>query len=163
LSYVDGLGTPAGSGTPFAPIVPIPAGVGFRAYALVNRLGRIYVGQTGCLSHRIIVHNGGGCRSTRAGRPWRLLFSVGCSDREEAVKMERCLRWSFYLDGRHRCFDTKVQRVVSTRECLNYGDGLPCVQVMVNGEVVRSFRGRPWGVHNETMVRCDGCIARHRA
>ena len=54
--------------------------------------GTFYVGITSRLRRRIREHNLGYCRSTRARRPWRLLYKEECRDHVEAREREKQLR-----------------------------------------------------------------------
>jgi len=51
-------------------------------------LGRFYVGQTQNLEERILLHNSGRNKSTKAGIPWKIIYFETCSDRTEAVTKE---------------------------------------------------------------------------
>ncbi len=52
----------------------------------------IYIGSTADLKNRLNLHNFGKVRSTKAYRPWKLLESMECSSRSDAVKLERFLK-----------------------------------------------------------------------
>ena len=51
--------------------------------------GDLYVGSTENVENRFRRHNGGLVRSTKAYRPWKLLETISCSTRSEAVQKER--------------------------------------------------------------------------
>lgn len=58
-------------------------------YVLANASGDIYVGQSGYSAiDRLEKHNAGKNVSSRAGRPWRLLYSLPCNSRKDAVGLE---------------------------------------------------------------------------
>ncbi len=60
---------------------------------------RTYVGQTEARDRRISEHNVGKVRSTRGYRPWKLVYSEECKNREEALKLEK---WFKSAAGRKR-------------------------------------------------------------
>jgi len=49
---------------------------------------RYYVGQTNDIDKRIIRHNSGYVRSTKAYKPWKLMYSEAYPTRSEAMKIE---------------------------------------------------------------------------
>ena len=49
---------------------------------------RYYTGQTSDLENRLHRHRNGLEKSTRHGRPWRLVWSKQCTSRAEAVALE---------------------------------------------------------------------------
>ena len=51
--------------------------------------GYIYIGVTGDLEKRLNKHNGGGNRSTRLHKPFRLIYSEDYRGKTEALKRER--------------------------------------------------------------------------
>ncbi|MFH0907814.1 MAG: GIY-YIG nuclease family protein [bacterium] len=51
--------------------------------------GRLYKGQTQDIEQRVRQHNTGKTRSTKAGRPWRLVYSETYAAREQAIERER--------------------------------------------------------------------------
>lgn len=54
--------------------------------------GRYYIGQGKDLRVRLKKHNNGESRSTKGGRPWRLVYSEDYPTRSEAVRRERYLK-----------------------------------------------------------------------
>ncbi|MDD7885048.1 GIY-YIG nuclease family protein [Flavivirga sp. 57AJ16] len=52
-------------------------------------LDRYYAGQTKDIVGRLAVHNQGGKKYTTKGIPWKLIKTYRCSDRSEAVRLER--------------------------------------------------------------------------
>ncbi|MCF8449028.1 MAG: GIY-YIG nuclease family protein [Taibaiella sp.] len=54
--------------------------------------GHFYVGMTQDVTKRVIMHNNGGNRSTKAHRPWTLFFMEEYSNRIEARKREVYLK-----------------------------------------------------------------------
>ncbi|MBC8770644.1 GIY-YIG nuclease family protein [Arenibacter sp. BSSL-BM3] len=50
---------------------------------------RYYVGQTNNVEKRLVTHNIGGKKYTSKGRPWILIKTYLCTDRTEAVQLER--------------------------------------------------------------------------
>ena len=64
-------------------------------YLLRSSAGRTYVGISVDVERRLAQHNGelpGGARSTRAGRPWRVLRRWGPFDHSRAAQLERQLK-----------------------------------------------------------------------
>ena len=51
-------------------------------------LKRFYVGHTYDIVGRLAVHNRGGKKYTTKGIPWRLIKTIPCSSRSEAVRLE---------------------------------------------------------------------------
>jgi len=54
--------------------------------------GNLYIGSTGDLSRRLLLHNNGKVKSTKAYRPWKLLGFEKFKTRSEAVRRERFLK-----------------------------------------------------------------------
>ncbi len=62
----------------------------FKVYALISRkAGRIYVGITSNLGHRIREHNTGRTKSTKGYRPWELLHFQVVENRIVARELEK--------------------------------------------------------------------------
>lgn len=64
-------------------------------YLLRSSTGRTYVGISVDLERRLAQHNGelpGGAKSTRAGRPWKVVRSWGPFDRSRASSLEHQLK-----------------------------------------------------------------------
>jgi putative endonuclease len=62
-------------------------------YALRSDVdGACYVGISSHLQRRIKEHNGGHSASTRAKRPWRLIYREECNDHASARKREVFLK-----------------------------------------------------------------------
>ena len=62
-------------------------------YAIESLMdGRIYVGMTTDLDRRLKEHNGGKTRSTKAYRPWKVLFTEECESRISARSREKFLK-----------------------------------------------------------------------
>ena len=53
---------------------------------------RHYIGQTNNLEDRLKRHNGGKVKSTKAGKPWKLIYSEEYKDRQTAYKRERKIK-----------------------------------------------------------------------
>ncbi len=63
------------------------------AYVLKSQIrGFIYVGSTQNVDKRILLHNQGKVRSTKAYRPWQLLEVHSFDTRSEAVRYELFLK-----------------------------------------------------------------------
>ncbi|MBI1766871.1 MAG: GIY-YIG nuclease family protein [Ignavibacteriales bacterium] len=54
--------------------------------------GRYYKGQTEDIEARLRRHNRGDSKSTKAGRPWELVYVEEYSSRAEAIHRERLLK-----------------------------------------------------------------------
>ena len=52
----------------------------------------LYIGSTENVARRVVLHNVGKARSTKAYRPWKLLGYEDCASRSEAVRRERFLK-----------------------------------------------------------------------
>jgi putative endonuclease len=62
-------------------------------YAIFNSFNcEIYVGITGSFERRLIEHNSGKNRYTKAFMPWELYYSEECSDYSSARKREKYLK-----------------------------------------------------------------------
>ena len=58
-------------------------------YILYSKsLEKYYTGQTNNLKDRLHRHNSGWQKHTKKGKPWKLVWSRSCKNREEAVKLE---------------------------------------------------------------------------
>mgnify|MGYP001819676468 FL=1 len=67
--------------------------VQFHTYILESvDTGKLYIGQTSDLGKRVQRHNSGGSRYTKGKGPWKLLFSVSCKTRSEAILLEKRLK-----------------------------------------------------------------------
>ncbi|WP_242119545.1 GIY-YIG nuclease family protein [Aestuariivivens sediminicola] len=65
----------------------------YKVYVLYSeRLNQYYVGQTGNIEKRLKVHNKGGNKYTTRGMPWKLIDAYSCSNRSEAVRLERKIK-----------------------------------------------------------------------
>ncbi|MGC9364202.1 MAG: GIY-YIG nuclease family protein [Fidelibacterota bacterium] len=53
---------------------------------------RYYIGQTGDLNRRLVEHNSGQSKSTRAGIPWQLVYRCQFDNRRAAVHYESYLK-----------------------------------------------------------------------
>jgi len=62
-----------------------------------KRTHKRYVGITNNLGRRLKEHNGGNCRSTKAGAPWKLIYKEIFDSHEEARKREK-----FFKSGQGR-------------------------------------------------------------
>jgi putative endonuclease len=65
----------------------------FYVYILYSQgLQRYYVGSTQAVEKRIQEHNSGKSVSTRAGAPWKLIYTESFTTRSEAVLRERKIK-----------------------------------------------------------------------
>ena len=56
--------------------------------------GRLYKGMSEDVSARLVIHNKGKVSSTKAYRPWKLVYSEPCKDSNEARVREKYLKSS---------------------------------------------------------------------
>ena len=65
----------------------------FYVYVLQSQVdGRLYKGLTQNIIERLGQHNKGKTKSTKAFRPWKLLYYEGFNSREEAREREKYLK-----------------------------------------------------------------------
>jgi len=64
----------------------------FFVYILKNSSGKFYTGQTNDLEDRIVRHNSGMVKSTRAGIAWELVYSTKVHSRSEALLLEKRIK-----------------------------------------------------------------------
>lgn len=65
----------------------------FFTYAIRSEKdGRIYVGMSRDVDRRILEHNGGFVKSTKAYRPWKIIFKKLMGNRADARKEEKRLK-----------------------------------------------------------------------
>ena len=84
------------------PRVRIPASpqtkMGFHIYILYSpEFNKTYVGQTNNLHSRLEYHNKGKVRSTKAYKPWMMIYSEDFTSRSGAMKREK---WFKSSEGR---------------------------------------------------------------
>jgi len=53
---------------------------------------RFYTGLTSRVKSRLAEHNGGQCRHTASGTPWKLVVVIAFADSRRAVEFERYLK-----------------------------------------------------------------------
>ena len=66
----------------------------FAVYAIQAKNGRIYVGQSENVEHRLDAHNKGAVPSTKADRPWTMIKCETFGTREQARFFEWQLKRS---------------------------------------------------------------------
>ncbi|MCL4510703.1 MAG: GIY-YIG nuclease family protein [Bacteroidetes bacterium] len=72
---------------------PAPAQTSFYVYVLMSLKSKgFYIGQTNNLTDRLRRHNEGRVRSTKAWRPWSLVYFEKYETRAEAMRRERELK-----------------------------------------------------------------------
>ncbi len=65
----------------------------FYVYVLKSlKVGRFYIGQTNNLDDRFRRHNEGRVKSTKAMRPWLMVYFEKCGTRAEAMRREHELK-----------------------------------------------------------------------
>ena len=65
----------------------------FYLYILQSeKTGKHYVGVTKEIATRLAQHNRGAVKSTRSGRPWKLLYSEEYNSSSEAARRERYIK-----------------------------------------------------------------------
>ena len=79
----------------------------YSVYILYSReFNRYYIGQTNDLGKRIIRHNNGYVKSTKAYRPWSIVFFKETIDRRSAVQLE--LKYKSYKSRQ------KIEELISS-------------------------------------------------
>ncbi|MDD3787102.1 MAG: GIY-YIG nuclease family protein [Petrimonas sp.] len=59
-----------------------------------EKTGKFYIGSTGNLEDRLLRHNSGRSKSTKADLPWKLLYTETFLSRSEAMRRESEIkRW----------------------------------------------------------------------
>ena len=72
---------------------PITPTMRFYAYILFSeKLDKFYVGHTNDLERRVNEHNSGFSKSTKAGIPWKLVYSKFFISKSEAYAFERKIK-----------------------------------------------------------------------
>jgi putative endonuclease len=67
--------------------------MGYVAYILHSeKLDGYYAGHTDNIEKRLATHNKGGKKYTTKGVPWSLVRSYNCTDRSEAILLERRIK-----------------------------------------------------------------------
>ena len=64
----------------------------YYVYVIVNREGKIYIGQTKDITKRLNDHNKGWSKYTRGKGEWKILFIERYNTRREAIRRERYLK-----------------------------------------------------------------------
>lgn len=65
----------------------------FYVYLLQSELNHLfYVGFSENPQERLVAHNSGGNPSTKAGRPWKLIYLEGYLDKKDALGREKFLK-----------------------------------------------------------------------
>ena len=65
----------------------------FYVYVLQSVLhGRFYIGFTTNIENRLVTHNAGGNVSTKAGRPWKMIYHEAYLLKEDALGREKFLK-----------------------------------------------------------------------
>jgi putative endonuclease len=65
----------------------------FSVYILKSSAtSKYYIGQTSDIDKRLLYHNSGYSKSTKAGIPWRLMYSENFDTRQQAMKREAELK-----------------------------------------------------------------------
>ncbi|MFC1476154.1 GIY-YIG nuclease family protein [Candidatus Zixiibacteriota bacterium] len=77
----------------------------FWVYVLESGGGKRYIGHTGDLDRRLVEHNSGLCKTTKADRDWQIVYTEQFSTRGEAIKREKWMK-----TGVGREFIKKVTR-----------------------------------------------------
>jgi len=57
-----------------------------------ERRNRFYTGQTQDVTHRLYRHNAGLEKSTKTGRPWKLVWSTAVENRSQAAILEKKIK-----------------------------------------------------------------------
>ncbi len=65
----------------------------FYVYVLYSqKFDRIYIGQTGDITRRLQIHNEGFVQSTKAYKPWKIIYHEKYPTRAQATNRERELK-----------------------------------------------------------------------
>ena len=65
----------------------------FHLYILLSeKTNKFYIGSTGNMEDRLIRHNSGRSKATKAGIPWKLMYTEEFETRNEAIKREMELK-----------------------------------------------------------------------
>ena len=64
----------------------------FHVYVLKSFEGLMYTGSTNDLLRRLVEHNTGLCKTTRAGTRWKLVYCEQYFTRGEAMKREKWMK-----------------------------------------------------------------------
>ena len=65
----------------------------FSVYILKSSVtDKYYIGQTSDIDKRLLYHNSGYSKSTKAGIPWKLIYSENFDTRQQAMKREAELK-----------------------------------------------------------------------
>ena len=57
-----------------------------------EKLNRYYIGSTHNISQRLKRHNAGATKSTKAGRPWKVVYAEKYNSKTDAIKRENYLK-----------------------------------------------------------------------
>ena len=61
----------------------------YQVYILKSEIQtKYYIGHSHNFTERLVAHNGGKVRSTKAYRPWKIVYSELCESKREAYKRE---------------------------------------------------------------------------
>jgi putative endonuclease len=66
----------------------------FYVYLLESKTGKLYIGYTHDLIRRVKEHNLGLNQSTKAFKPWSLIYYEACINEEDAKRREKYLKSS---------------------------------------------------------------------
>ena len=55
-------------------------------------LQQYYTGSTSDIKQRFSDHNNGLSKHTRKGRPWRMIYSIECNSKTEALQLENKIK-----------------------------------------------------------------------
>ncbi|MGA8263050.1 MAG: GIY-YIG nuclease family protein [Ignavibacteriaceae bacterium] len=65
----------------------------FKVYILQSiKNDRYYLGHTNNLDRRLAEHNNGFSSSTKAGIPWKIIWTENCYTRSDAMKLENKIK-----------------------------------------------------------------------
>ena len=65
----------------------------FSVYILKSSVtDQYYIGQTSDIDKRLLYHNSGYSKSTKAGKPWKLVYSENFDTRQQAMNREAELK-----------------------------------------------------------------------
>ncbi len=64
----------------------------FNVYVIINKSGKLYIGQTNNIERRFLEHNEIGKGYTAKYRPWKLIYKEKFESRKEAMQREKYLK-----------------------------------------------------------------------
>ena len=57
-----------------------------------EKLNRYYIGSSADIEERVLRHNAGATKSTKSGRPWKIVYTEKYDSKNKAIKREYYLK-----------------------------------------------------------------------